>query len=132
MMNAYRTTTVDLKFWRNISNGIIISFIITLLFLLGLSVFIFFSDFSISEKMIHYSVIGINFFSIFIGSFITAHFAGEKGFCLGMLIGLIYTLIILFLGFGYIQEIFSWQAICYKMLFGIIAGICGGILGVNL
>lgn len=124
--------TGELKFWRNVSNGMIIAFLITFISLVCLSCIIFFSDFSISDILMHYLVMAIHFFSIFIGCLVVSYFAGEKGFWLGASIGLIYSIIILLLGFGYVQEIFSYQAILYKIIFGIVAGALGGIVGVNL
>ena len=130
-MKSYRKPG-NLKFWRNVSNGMIITFLSTLMSLVGLSCIVFFSDFSISESIMYYLVMAIHFFSIFIGSLIVSYFVGEKGVWLGAAIGFIYSIIILLLGFGYVQEIFFYQAVLYKIILGIVAGAFGGIVGVNL
>ncbi|MDF1506847.1 TIGR04086 family membrane protein [Robertmurraya sp. DFI.2.37] len=73
----------------------------------------------------------ISFITLFAGGFITGRKGKEKGWLIGALTGVIYTLIIfLFQYLGY-DSLFSLEQIVYHVCY-IVTAMMGGILGVNM
>lgn len=113
----------------NISKGIFISFISTIIFLLIFSVILTYTN--VTESAINPVIIIITAISIFIGSSISNIKIGKNGLLNGGIIGGIYMILIYT-----ISSILNWkfslnvQSVIFIFV-GIIFGILGGIVGVN-
>lgn len=109
--------------------GMCISMGITLIMILILSMILSFSN--IKENVIMPSVIFISSFSILIGGFLVAKRINEKGIIYGSVLGILYMLV-LYLISSILNFDFSLNGGSIVMiLFGIIGGAIGGVLGVN-
>lgn len=85
---------------------------------------------NITESSITWLILGISILTMFIGGFVAGGNGKEKGWLVGGMTALIYTLIIFlfrFLGHG---EIFSLEQVLYHAGFLLIA-MLGGVFGVN-
>lgn len=86
---------------------------------------------SIQESGLQVVITAASFIALFAGGFISGGKGKEKGWMLGGLTGLLYSLVIfLFQYLGY-DRLFDQQQIIYHVCFMLIA-MMGGILGVNL
>ncbi len=107
----------------------IISILLTILLIFILSLLISTTD--VSENIIKPVVIAITSISIMIGSFRVSRVKKEKGIINGSILGLIYILTLYILSsclnFNFTITITS----LIMMLFGIVGGAIGGIIGVN-
>ena len=113
----------------NISKGVGISFIATIIFLLIFSIILTYTN--IPESTINPVIIVIVAISILIGSSIANFKIKKNGLVNGGIVGGLYMLIIYL-----ISSILNWefeldlQSIIF-ILIGVIFGILGGIIGVN-
>ena len=113
-----------------IFKGVLTSILVTLVLLLLLSVVLTYSN--ISETIIPISIVVISGGSILIGSLITTKKMKKNGIVYGGVIGLIYIML-LYLTSSIISQGFSLNFYSLMMMiFSIIAGMFGGILGVNI
>lgn len=113
-----------------IIKGSIISFISLLIFLLIFSILLTYTN--LEESTIPIATIIINTISILIGSSIATIYIKKNGIINGIVIGFIYMLLIYLIS-GILNSDFALplQSILI-ILFGIIAGGIGGIIGVNI
>lgn len=86
---------------------------------------------SVQESQLSLIITVISFISLFIGGFVAGGRGKEKGWLLGGLTGLIYTIINFFFQFLGYDSTFNMEQIIYYICFTITA-IMGGILGVNI
>lgn len=113
----------------NISKGVGISFIATIIFLLIFSIILTYTN--IPESTVNPVIIVIAAISILIGSSIANLKIKKNGLVNGGIVGGLYMLIIYL-----ISSILNWefgldlQSIIF-ILIGVIFGILGGIIGVN-
>lgn len=113
----------------NIIKGTIISFVITIIFLLIFSVILTYTN--IRENFITPTIIVITAISIFIGSTISNSKMQKNGLLNGAIIGGIY-LIGIYLISSIINQKFALSMQSTVMIIsGMICGMFGGILGVN-
>ena len=86
---------------------------------------------SVQEGQISLVITIISFIALFIGGFAAGARAKEKGWMIGLLTGILYTMInFLFQYLGY-DSVFSSDQIIYYVCF-ILTATMGGILGVNV
>lgn len=86
---------------------------------------------SILEGQISLIITIISFIALFIGGFIAGGRAKEKGWLIGGVTGLLYTIInFLFQYLGF-DSVFTLEQMIYYICFTITAMMCG-ILGVNI
>ena len=110
--------------------SIILSILLTFIALLLLSAVLNFTD--VSENIISPSIIVISSVCIMIGSFIVSKKIKEKGILNGAILGILY-MFILYIISSIANGSFALNVSSLAMIgIGIIAGIFGGILGVNL
>lgn len=110
--------------------NLIIEFILTLILLMILSVLLSSTD--LNENIINPSIIFISSFSILVGAFFSSKKIGKKGILIGALQGFIYIFILyLFSSISNGNFALSTSSLI-MVLIGLICGIIGGILGVNL
>jgi putative membrane protein (TIGR04086 family) len=86
---------------------------------------------SLQESSIQWVVTAISFIAIFAGGFISGGKGKEKGWLLGGLTGLIYSMIVFLFQFLGLDSLFNFEQIIYHICYILIA-MMGGILGVNL
>ena len=86
---------------------------------------------SLQESSIQWVVTAISFIAIFAGGFISGGRGKEKGWLVGGLTGLIYSVIIFLFQFLGLDSLFNFEQIIYHICYILIA-MMGGILGVNL
>lgn len=109
--------------------GVITIFIIAIVSSFIFSILLRFT--SIEENSLEFIVTAISFATLFLGGCISGGKGKKKGWLVGGLTGLIYTLIIfLFQYLGY-DQLFTLEQIIYHICF-ILTAMMGGILGVNL
>ncbi len=86
---------------------------------------------SVQEASLQYIVTAMSFIGLFGGGFLSGGKGKQKGWLIGGLTGLIYTLIVfLFQYLGY-DRLFDVQQLIYYICYTLIA-MMGGILGVNI
>jgi len=86
---------------------------------------------SAQETSVQYIVTAISFIALFGGGFLSGGQRKEKGWLIGGITGLIYSLIVfLFQYLGY-DRLFSAEQLIYHTCYILIA-MMGGILGVNI
>lgn len=113
-----------------IFKGVITSVIINLILLLLLSIVLTYSN--VSETVIPISIVIISGVSILIGSLLITKSMRRNGIMYGGIIGIIYIMLLYIIssivskGFG--VNIYS----ILMIIFSVIAGMFGGILGVNI
>ena len=106
-----------------------ISFVITLISLLVISIILTYTD--VSENIITVSVIVISALSIFIGSIISAVNINKNGILNGYLVGAIYMITIYLLSSIFVSGFSMNMQSVLMIVISIIAGMIGGIIGVN-
>lgn len=118
------------NFMFDFGKSIILSILLTFIALLLLSAVLNFTD--VSENIISPSIIVISSVCIMIGSFIVSKKIKEKGILNGAILGILY-MFILYIISSIANGSFALNVSSLAMIgIGIIAGIFGGILGVNL
>ncbi len=114
----------------NITKGIIISFIITIILFYILGIILTYTN--IPEKIITPAIIVITGISILIGTSISLMKTKEKGLIKGGIIGSIYFLLIYLISSGLLQ---NFEVNIYSIIMLIATFICGcigGVVGVNI
>ncbi|WP_338473263.1 TIGR04086 family membrane protein [Niallia sp. XMNu-256] len=86
---------------------------------------------SLQESSVQYVITAISFVSLFIGGFIAGGKGKQKGWLLGGLTGVIYTIIIFLYQFLGLESLFSIEQIIYYICYILIC-MMGAILGVNM
>ncbi|MGQ4665765.1 TIGR04086 family membrane protein [Metabacillus halosaccharovorans] len=117
------------KWGKAILFGLITIFVMALVTSLIFSLLLKFT--SLTESSITWLILGLSILALFIGGFVAGGNGKEKGWLIGGITAILFSLIILlfkFLGHG---EIFSVQELMYHGGFLLIA-MLGGIFGVNL
>jgi putative membrane protein, TIGR04086 family/integral membrane protein, TIGR04097 family len=115
---------------KNISKGLVISIITTIIALFIYSIILTYTN--VPETTIMTIVILITGFSILVGGYISSTKIKSKGFITGGAVGIIYILI-LYITSSTVSGDFglNLQAMSI-MIFGMIAGMVGGVIGVNI
>lgn len=109
--------------------GLGVVYVVAALFSLIFSLILKFS--SVQEGQLSLIITVISFISLFIGGFVAGGRGKEKGWLLGGLTGILYTVInFLFQFFGY-DSVFNMEQIIYYICF-MLTAVMGGILGVNM
>ena len=121
---------VESKKWgKAILYGLITIFVIALVTSLFFATLLKFT--SLTESSISWILLTISILAVFIGGFVAGGNGKEKGWLVGGITALLYSLIILlfkFLGYG---QIFTLEESLYHGAFLLIA-MLGGVFGVNL
>lgn len=117
------------KWGKAILYGLITIFVIALVTSLVFSLLLKFT--SLTESSITWLLLGLSVLAMFIGGFVAGGNGKEKGWLVGGVTALLYSLIIFlfqFLGYG---QIFSMEQTMYHGGFLVVAMV-GGVFGVNL
>lgn len=86
---------------------------------------------SLQETSLQFVITAVSFIALFIGGFIAGGKGKEKGWLLGGLTGLIYSLVIFLFQFLGFDKLFDFEQIVYHVCYILIC-MMGGILGVNM
>lgn len=117
------------KVIQSVLYGLGVIYVVAALFSLLFSLLLRFT--SLEESEIGYGITVVSFIALFAGGFTAGGKGKERGWLLGAMTGLSYTLInFLFQYLGF-DALFSTEQIVYYITFTITAMI-GGILGVNV
>ncbi|KYO63973.1 TIGR04086 family membrane protein [Thermovenabulum gondwanense] len=114
---------------RKVLSGILLAFLLTIIFLLLFSVIIYFS--SIAEEFISKLAVIVMALSIAVSSFITSRGIESKGWLNGGLIGLLYTAAIIIIKILFYKEDITASSL-FDVLFGFLIGAISGAIGVNI
>ena len=121
------------QYWETfirIVKGSILAIGITMIALLIFAILLTYNN--ISENYIHLGIIIVTAISILLGGMISTKKIQKKGFLNGMLVGLIYMLT-LYIVSGITTSGFQFSTSTIIMFASsVIAGIIGGIIGVNI
>lgn len=86
---------------------------------------------SLGDDLMNRVLMIINYTAIFIGGVMAARWAQTKGWLHGGLVGLIYMLIVIFIGSKYVQVAMGFEVLL-RVISGFLTGVLGGVLGVNV
>jgi putative membrane protein (TIGR04086 family) len=104
------------------------AFLIILSLILG---FFFSRNDSMAEDVMNRALMIINYTAIFSGGIMGARWSQTKGWLHGGLVGLIYMVIIVFIGSRYVSFAVGLE-VMLRVISGFLTGALGGVLGVNL
>ncbi|KOP83576.1 TIGR04086 family membrane protein [Cytobacillus solani] len=109
--------------------GLIVVFVLAIISSLIISLLLTFT--SLQESSVQFVVTAISFVSLFIGGFISGGKGKQKGWMIGGLTGLSYSLIIFLFQYLGQDSLFNLQQTIYHVCY-ILTAMMGGILGVNM
>jgi len=112
-----------------IIGGVIITVCTALLLALITALLFHFTP--VSEIYLTIAALGIIVISTFVGGLVGARVAGSKGLINGLAIGLIFFILITGISVVCCPEHLAFSFIVKKLVACVIAGSCGGIIGVS-
>ncbi|SNX52655.1 TIGR04086 family membrane protein [Thermoanaerobacterium sp. RBIITD] len=113
-----------------IITGILIGYIITLAFFIMYAIALTFT--SLSELTLPTLTMLITIIGIVVAGALSARNTKSKGWLNGGLAGLLYAIIMLLLGVFFVKDVGPTSAWALKLLWGVILGAIGGMIGINL
>ncbi|MFY4774752.1 TIGR04086 family membrane protein [Metabacillus sp. RGM 3146] len=121
---------IETRRWgKAIMHGLITIFAMALIISFIFSMLLKFTG--LTEDSVKWVIMGLSFVTLFIGGFVSGGKGKEKGWLIGGLTSLLYTLIILVFQFLGLGSSFSLEQLAFHAGFLLIA-MLGGIMGVNL
>lgn len=117
------------RFGKAVLHGLITIFAMALIISLIFSLLLKFTG--LTENSVKWVIMGLSFLTLFIGGFVSGGKGRQKGWLIGGITSLLYTLIILVFQFLGLGSSFSLEQMAFHAGFLIIA-MLGGIMGVNL
>ncbi|MFB6468017.1 TIGR04086 family membrane protein [Cytobacillus sp. Hz8] len=117
------------KIGSSILYGIITIFLLLIVTSFVMSILLKFT--SLQESSLQFVVTAISFITLFLGGFISGGRGKQKGWLLGSLTGLVFSLIIFLFQFLGLNRLFSMETLIYHTCY-ILTAMMGGILGVNM
>ncbi len=109
---------------------IFISYIISVALIAIVSALVVYTD--VPEAICAPSVRVITFFGAFLSSFLTARNLTGQGWIAGAIVGALNICFIILLGAASYGTLIFTLPNLYMLIFGIISGMAGGIIGVNM
>ncbi|AFK86694.1 MULTISPECIES: TIGR04086 family membrane protein [Thermoanaerobacterium] len=110
--------------------GLLVSYIITLLFFIIYALVLTYTP--LSELTLPTLTMLITIIGIVLSGAIAARNTRSKGWLNGGLAGLLYVLLMLFLGVYFVKEAGINAGIALKLIWGVVLGAIGGMIGINL
>lgn len=85
----------------------------------------------VQEQYFNYFSYTINILALLIGGWMAGRRSGQRGWYYGALTGLLYAILVFFIGLLAFDTVLNWQSV---ILFGgaIVIAAVGGMLGVNM
>ncbi|WP_075982422.1 TIGR04086 family membrane protein [Bacillus massilinigeriensis] len=117
------------KMGSSILYGIITIFIVFIICSFIFSILLKFT--TVQESSIQFIVTAISFITLFVGGFVSGGKGKQKGWLLGGLTGLVFSLIIFLFQFLGYDRLFNVEQLIYHICY-ILTAMMGGILGVNM
>ncbi len=117
-------------FFPGIFKGIGLSLSAFFVFFLLVNLFYTYSD-SLTQPAAVKILLGLYFFSIFIGSFFAGRASLNLGWLQGLVVGFIFALVILIIGLRTVETALT-SSILFRFCLTAATGVLGGILGVNI
>lgn len=114
----------------NILNGVIRAGILTILLTIILALIMCFVDFSV--KALNVSYVFVTCISLVIGATYASRVNGEKGWLIGILVGLFYYLLLLIISSVFNKGIDLSVFDGYKLTMAMVVGLLSGMLGINI
>ena len=115
---------------KNYAISLLISFLITII---GISLSsVIFAYTSINDRHLQTFVFGIILFSVLVGAMILSRKIKQKGLIFGGIFGIIYCLIIYLSSAIAYTGFFVSNTLLIYLLISFLAGVVGGIIGVNI
>ncbi|MBP3038017.1 TIGR04086 family membrane protein [Bacillaceae bacterium Marseille-Q3522] len=109
--------------------GVVSVFLIAIVSSFIFSILLRFTE--LTEGSLQFTITAVSFITLFVGGFISGGKGRQKGWFLGGLTGLIYSLIVFIFQYLGFDRLFSFEQIVYHVCYTFIA-MMGGILGVNV
>jgi putative membrane protein (TIGR04086 family) len=109
-------------------SGIVWAFIFMAILTVILSFLLWLTD--LKEENLKISAYIIHVIALIIGGFQSGRKGEEKGWYNGAMLGTVYAILVMLIGFLAFDASFGWQAIVY-VLVAALCGSLGGIVGVN-
>ena len=115
---------------KHIFRGVIGSIVLSLIFILIFSFILANTD--LNDNYIKPVLVGLTFFSVAINSFLSLKKLKAKGLILGLIIGSVYSFILIITS-SILNSGISFSVYSYiQVVFCLLSGMLGGILGVNV
>lgn len=113
-----------------VAKTVVMAFLITIILMGVLALLICYT--SLPEEAVTPSVYVLNYFSVFLAGLFSAAKSGRKGFVTGGIAGVLYMLLVYLLGFILFGGITFSKDIMMMLLYCLITGMIGGIVGINI
>ena len=113
----------------NVAKGFLVSFIVSIILVIGLTVFMMFKE--VSPGAVNVTMVIFTGISIVIGAILATKKNGEKGWLVGLLVAIIYFVVIYMISCllnGFVFKQFD----LVRLIMAMIVGLVSGILGINL
>lgn len=115
---------------RYLLKGLLLSIIITIALLILISVLLKFTSLS-ESKLPHLNNVTM-IISIVVSGIYVAFKIKENGWLNGAIVGIMYSLVIIFLSLIFVKENNSVMFIMTRIVLSTVTGIIGGMIGINL
>lgn len=109
--------------------GIIVIFLLLVISSLVISLILKFT--SVGESSLQFITTAISFVVLFVGGFISGGKGKQKGWLIGGLTGIVYSLVIFLFQYLGFDKLFSINQVIYHVCY-ILTAMMGAILGVNM
>lgn len=113
----------------SLTKGSIISYIITTIIFIVYGILLTYTD--ITEEKIQIVVMITTVISVLIGGIIASRGVNSKGLIFGMLVGVIYSIIMIMIGFCILPTLKITSKMIMIFILSISSGGIGGIIGIN-
>lgn len=130
--NRQSTVICRKKMMTSIGYAVVQSFFFVVACLFFLTIVLFLTDFSLAGESLDYAMIAIALIGVFGSSLIAGYKVKSKGLILGFSIGFVYFILASVIAFLFIEHPLEVSLLLNKCTFNVLAGILGGVIGVNL
>lgn len=130
--NRQRTIIPSKAIMLPIFHAVMHSFLFVIACLFFLTGVLFFTEFSLAGELLDYVMIAITLIGIFSSSVIAGYKVKSKGLIIGFSIGLIYFILASSIALLCGESSLEISVLLNKGTFSVLAGILGGVIGVNL
>ncbi|QSZ26729.1 TIGR04086 family membrane protein [Aceticella autotrophica] len=130
MKSKYKDFNIRIINIPGIISGLFVSYMITLVFFIIYALALTFT--SLSELTLPILTMLITIVGIVISGALAARNTTSKGWLNGGIAGLLYSIIMILLAGFFIKELGPASTWIYKLMWGMILGALGGMIGINL
>jgi putative membrane protein (TIGR04086 family) len=130
MKSKYKDFNLRIINIPGIISGLFVSYMITLVFFIIYALALTFT--SLSELTLPTLTMLITIVGIVISGALAARKTTSKGWLNGGIAGLLYSIIMILLAGFFIKELGSASVWIYRLMWGMLLGALGGMIGINL